>query len=104
LFDADGLACKHLAQIDFPTIESDAAASRDRDGLVRERVVEVRLSTIRLRRRPIELRRTLHVERLAWSLVAVTVDEVIKPGLLLQEVIGSWLGGLHGNRAFRKIQ
>jgi hypothetical protein len=29
-----------------------------------------------------------------WSLVVVTVDEVIEPGLLLKEVIGSWLGGL----------
>jgi hypothetical protein len=36
----------------------------------------------------------LHVERLVWSRVVVTVDEVIEPGLLMQEVIGSWLRGL----------
>ena len=28
------------------------------------------------------------------SLVVVAVDEVIKPGLLLQEVFGGWFGGL----------
>ena len=29
-----------------------------------------------------------------WPLVVVAVDEVIEPGLLLQEVLRGWLGGL----------
>jgi hypothetical protein len=31
LFDADGLACEHLAQIDLSPIEADATARCDRD-------------------------------------------------------------------------
>jgi hypothetical protein len=41
LFDADDLAGKHLTEIDFLSIEADAAAGGDRDRFVMERIVEV---------------------------------------------------------------
>jgi hypothetical protein len=48
LFDAEGLAGEHLAQIDFLPIEADAATGRDRDGFVVERIFEVWQAAIRL--------------------------------------------------------
>ena len=63
------------------------------DGSVVERVVELRQAAIGARRGRVELGRTLHVERLVRPLVVVAVDEVIEPGLLLQEVAAGRLGG-----------
>src|SRR6516164_5426196 len=60
--------------------------------LVVKRIVDIRQAAIRPARGLIALSRTLHVER--GSLVVVAVDEVIEPGLLLQEVFGGRFGSL----------
>ncbi len=44
LFDADTLAGEHRTEIDFLPIEADASACGHGDGLIVERVVELRQS------------------------------------------------------------
>ena len=94
MFDSDGLAGEHLAEIDFLPIEADATAGRDGDDLVVERIVEVRQAPILPWRGPIALRWTLHVERLMRPLVVVAIDEVVELALLLKEVVRRWFGRL----------
>jgi hypothetical protein len=48
LFDADGLTSEDLAEIDFPPIEADATAGRHGNGLLVERIVDVRQGLIGL--------------------------------------------------------
>nr|WP_292176033.1 hypothetical protein [Mesorhizobium sp.] len=46
LFDADGLAGEDLAEVDLFAIVADAPAGGDGDGLVVERIIEVRQASV----------------------------------------------------------
>jgi hypothetical protein len=60
-FDADGLAGKDRAEIDFLSAETNAATVCDDDGAVK-RVVDVRQYGVPSRRRLTNLCRTFHVK------------------------------------------
>src|SRR5258706_10894574 len=94
LFDADGLAGEHLAEIDLLAIEAGASAGGDGGSSVMEGIFDVRQASIGPWRRAISLRGILHVECLVGPFVVIAIDEVIELGLLLQEVAGSRFGGL----------
>ena len=66
----------------------------DGDGTVVKRVVELAESPVRTRRRQVELGRVAHVEPLVQALVVVALDELVEARLLLQQVLGSRLGGV----------
>jgi hypothetical protein len=53
LFDSDGLAGEHLAEVDLLPIEADAAAGRDDGSPVMERIVEVLQTSIGSGRRAV---------------------------------------------------
>jgi hypothetical protein len=88
LFDSDGLAGEHLAEIDLLPIEADASAGRHSDDPVVEWMVDIRQALILTRRGPVELCRALHVECLVGTFVVVAIDELIELGLPLEEVAG----------------
>jgi len=46
-FDADGLSRKDLAEIDFFATQANSTAPGDHDGLIVQRIVDVRQSGIR---------------------------------------------------------
>ena len=85
---------KDLTEIDFFLAETDAAAARDHDGLVVERVIDVRQSLVDARRRLVDLDRTFHVQRFVRTFVVEDVDKFVKAGLLSKEIRGRRLGGL----------
>lgn len=59
-----------------------------------ERIVDVWQSGIGTRRRAIDFRRAFHVQSLVRSFVVENFDEVIEPGLLLEQISRGGLGGL----------
>jgi hypothetical protein len=98
LFDADGLASEHQAEIDLLPMEADALPNGEGGSPVVEGIFDVRQTSIGPLRRAVSLRRTLHVECLVWPLFVVAFEEVVELGLLLQEVFGGQLGGLQLQR------
>jgi hypothetical protein len=80
-FDADGLAGKDRAEIDFLSAETNAATVCDDDGAVK-RVVDVRQYGVPSRRRLTNLCRTFHVQGFVRSLVLEDLDEIIEAYLL----------------------
>jgi hypothetical protein len=81
LFDSDGLAGEHLAEIDLLPIEADAAAGCDSGSPVMEWIIDVRKAPIGSWRRPVSLCGALHIECLVGALMVVALDEVIELGL-----------------------
>jgi len=62
-FDADRLAGKDLAEIDFFLAQTDAPAPGDHDSFIVEGIVDVRQTGVGTRGRLVDLRGTLHVQR-----------------------------------------
>jgi hypothetical protein len=85
-FDADGLAGKDLAEIDFLLAQTDAPAAGDHDSFIVEGIVDVRQAGVGARGRLVDLRGTLHVQSLVRTLLVEDLDEVIELGLLLKKV------------------
>src|SRR5260370_15115891 len=92
-FDADGLAGKDLTEVNFLAPQTDAAAVGDDNDLVVERVIDIGQSCIGAGGRLIDLGRALHVQGFMRTFVIEDFDEVVEPGLLLQEVASGRLGG-----------
>ena len=92
-FDAHGLTGEDRAEIDFFLAQTDAAATRDHDGFIVERIVEVRQSGVHALGRLVDLRRALHVQGFVRTLVVEDLDELVEPSLLLQKVSTRGLGG-----------
>jgi hypothetical protein len=69
--------------------QTDAAAVVNHDDLVVEWIVDVGQSLVDARGRLIDLRRALHVQGFVRTLVVEDLDELVEPGLLLQEVSSS---------------
>jgi hypothetical protein len=85
-FDADRLAGKDLAEINFLATQTDAPATSDHDGFIVEGIVDVRQACVGAAGRLVNLRGTLHVQRFVWAFVVEDLDEVIELSLLLQKV------------------
>ena len=92
-FDADGLAGKDLAEIDFLASQADAPATGDHDGFVVEGIVDVRQAGVGTRGRLVDLGRTFHVQRFVRAFVVEDLDELVEAGLLLQEIWSRRFGG-----------
>jgi len=74
--------------------QANSTAPGDHDGLIVERIVDVRQSGIGTRRRPIDFGRTLHVQGFVRTFVVEDLDELVEPSLLLQKIPSGRLGGL----------
>jgi hypothetical protein len=92
-FNADGLSRKDLAEVDLVIVQTDAPAPGDHDGLVMQRIIEIRQAGVGPWGRVVDFRRTLHVQRFVRAFVVEDVDKCVKPDLLLQEVGRGGLGG-----------
>ena len=99
--DADSLAGKDCAEIDFLSAETNAATVCDDDRAVVKRVVDARQSSIGTRRSLVDFRRTLHVQGFMWPLVVEDLDEVIEACLLLQEVASGRSAETSASRGYR---
>ena len=86
LFDADRLAGKDRAEINFFAAQTDATAMGDDDGLVVEGIVDIGQSLVGAGRRLIDLGRALHVQGFVRAFVMEDFDKVIESGLLLKEI------------------
>jgi len=85
-FDADSLAGKDRAEVDFFVAETDAAAAGDHDGLVVEGVVDVRQSGVGTVGWLIDLRRTFHAQGFVRTFVVEDFGKAVEAGLLLKEI------------------
>jgi len=85
-FDADSLASKDRAEIDFFAAQTDAAAIGDDDDFIVEGIVDIGQSLISAGRGLIDLGWALHVQGFVRTFVVEDFDEVIEAGLLLKEV------------------
>src|SRR6266403_4307560 len=85
-FDADSLASKDRAEIDFFAAQTDAAAIGDDDDFIVEGIVDIGQSLISAGRGLIDLGWALHVQGFVRTFVVEDFDEVIEEGLLLKEV------------------
>ena len=92
-FDADGLAGKDGAEINLFAAQTEATAIGDDNGLVVKGIIKIGQSLIGAGGGLIDLGRALHVESFVRPFLIEDVDEVIKPGLLLQEVATGRFGG-----------
>jgi hypothetical protein len=92
LCDADVLAAKDVAEIDFPPFETDPAAAGDGNRLVMKWVRQLVEPAIDPRRSPVDVGGDLHAQRLMRSLAVVLRAEGVKPRLLLQDVRRGRLG------------
>ena len=94
LFHADPLSRKHLTDIDFASLVTDAAARRDDGGPVMAGVFEFLELAVGPALRLVATRRRLHVERLVWPLMIEAVHKCVEAHLLLEVVDGSGFGRL----------
>ena len=85
-FDADGLAGKDGAEIDFFAAQTDAAATGNDDDLVVQRIIDIGQPLVGASGGLIDLGGALHVQSFVRTLLVENFDEVIEPGLLLKEV------------------
>ena len=85
-FDADRLASKDRAEIDFFAAQTDAAAIGDDDDFIVEGIIDSGQSLIGARGGLIDLRWALHVQGFVRAFVVEDFDEVIEAGLLLKEI------------------
>jgi len=92
LLDAYVLAGEDQTQVDLAFAEANAAAMGDSDRAVVKWVLELVQTSIGAVGRSLELCRILHAQRLVRPLPVVALDEVIEPGLLLEEVVRHRLG------------
>jgi hypothetical protein len=67
-------------------VQADASAAGDVDGVVVERISEIRQTLIGTWRRPVDFGRTLHAEVLLRTIIVELLDEMVEPGLLLKTV------------------
>jgi hypothetical protein len=68
--DADGLAGEDLAEIDFLLAQTDSSATRNHDGLVVERIVDIRRPRVDASGRLVDLGRTFRVQSFMRAFVA----------------------------------
>jgi hypothetical protein len=85
-FDADRLASKDRAEIDFFVAQTDAAAIGDDDDFIVEGIIDIGQSLIDAGGGLIDLGRALHVQSFVRAFVLEDFDEVIEAGLLLKEI------------------
>jgi len=91
-FDAHRLSGKDLAEIDFLVAQTDATATRDHDGFVVERIVDVRQADVGTWGRLVDLCRTLHIQRFMGRFVVEDLDQLVEAGLLLKKIGGGGFG------------
>jgi hypothetical protein len=72
LFDADGLAGEDCAEVDFFLARTDAATTRDYDGLIVQRIVDVRQSGVDAVRGLIDLPLSNRPKSSCLTLVSLT--------------------------------
>jgi hypothetical protein len=87
-FDADGLSGEDCAEVDFFLAETNAATTRDYDGFIVQRIVDVRQSGVGAVGGLIDFDRAFHGERFVRTLVVEDIDKLVEAGLLLQEIAG----------------
>ena len=92
-FDADGMSGKDLTEIDFLLSPTDPSATGDHDGLIVERIIDIRQSGVGTRGRLVDLGRTFHVQSFVRTLLVEDLDKFVKAGLLLKEIRDHRLGG-----------
>src|ERR1700724_3916685 len=80
-FDADRLAGKDLAEINFLATETDAPASGDHDSFIVEGIVDVRQAGVGARRRLVDLRGTLPVQSFVRAFVVEYIHELVEARL-----------------------
>jgi hypothetical protein len=91
--DADCLAGKDSAEVNFFVTQTDATTVGDEDNPVVKGIVEVGQSLVGTRRRLVDLGGTFHVKSFVGTLLIKNLEEVIEASLLLQEVSRGGFGG-----------
>ena len=87
LLYADLLAGEDCAQVDFPSLVTDAAATGDSGGEVMQRIVELAQSLVGSGRFCVQVSGHLESNGLVGPFVVEVIDKGVETSLLLQEVL-----------------